>query len=84
MMQTACSVQGMELRRLRYRLQRLGILELEAWLSRLEPALEREDEAVMRATQQLMEMPTPQLLSMMHAEIPLPEVLRPWLGEKSA
>lgn len=74
----------MELRRLRYRLRRLGMLELETWLSRLEPALASEDEAVMQATRQLLEMQTPKLLAMMHAQLPLPDILRPWLGEKPA
>jgi antitoxin CptB len=82
MMQTVCSEKGMELRRLRYRLQRLGMLELEAWLARLEPALCKGDEPVIHAAQQLLDMQTPQLLAMMHAETPLPEVLQPWLGIK--
>jgi len=69
----------MELRRLRYRLKRLGMLELEEWLARLEPALSRGDGPVIQAAQQLMDMETPQLVAMMHAETPLPEVLRPWL-----
>ncbi len=73
----------LELRRLRYRLCRLGMLELEEWLARLEPALGRGDVPVMIAAQQLMEMQTPQLLAMMHAETPLPEALRPWLEEKA-
>jgi succinate dehydrogenase flavin-adding protein (antitoxin of CptAB toxin-antitoxin module) len=73
----------MELRRLRYRLKRLGMLELEEWLARLGPALSSGDGLVFRAVQQLMDMETPQLVAMMHAEMPLPEVLRPWLEEKA-
>lgn len=73
------SAQNPELRRLRYRLQRLGSLELEAWLSRLLPALDTGDVAVIEAAARLLEAPTPQLLAMMHDETPLPEALRPWL-----
>jgi len=76
--------QELELRRLRYRLQRLGMLELEAWLAGLEPALGEGGEPVMRAAMRLMEMPTPQLLAMMHADLPIPDVLRPWLEVRAA
>lgn len=82
MTQTGHFGRDMELRRLRYRLRRLGMLELETWLSRLEPALERGDEAVVCAAQQLMEMQTHELLAVMHAESPLPDILRSWLGER--
>jgi len=75
--------QELELRRLRYRLQRLGMLELEAWLGRLKPALEAGDGQVAQAAQQLMAMETPHLLAMMHAEVPLPAALRPWLEVKA-
>jgi len=71
--------QTLDLRRLRYRLKRLGMLELEDWLGRLEPAISRGDQAVIEAAQLIMQMQTPQLLAMMHDELPLPDVLRPWL-----
>lgn len=74
--------QDLQLRSLRYRLQRLGMLELEEWLGRIAPAIARGDQPVIEAAQQLMQMQTPQLLAMMHAELPLPEVLRPWLQVK--
>jgi len=69
----------LDLRRLRYRLQRLGMLELETWLARLEPAFANGDVPVIQAALQLIEMETPQLLAMMRHEKPLPDVLRPWL-----
>jgi len=68
-----------DIRRLRYRLKRLGMLELETWLARLEPALATGDVPTIQAALQLIKMETPQLLAMMRHEKPLPDVLRPWL-----
>jgi len=75
--------QALDLRRLRYRLKRLGMLELEAWLARLEPALADGKQPVIQAALLLMDMETPQLLAMMHGEVPLPEALRSWLEVKA-
>ncbi len=75
---------NLEMRRLRYRLLRLGSLELEVWLSRLLPALDEGDEILIEQARRLLEMPTPQLMAMMHAELPLPEALRPWLADGPA
>jgi len=75
--------EALELRRLRYRLKRLGMLELEAWLARIEPALNGGETEVIAAAGTLMEMETVTLLAMMHAELPLPEALLPWLGDES-
>jgi len=75
--------QALDLRRLRYRLKRLGMLELEAWLARLEPALADGEQPVIQAALLLMDMETPQLLAMMHGESPLPEALRSWLEVKA-
>jgi len=75
--------QALDLRRLRYRLKRLGMLELEAWLARLEPALTDGKQPVIQAALLLMDMETPQLLAMMHGESPLPEALRLWLEVKA-
>jgi len=72
----------LDLRRLRYRLQRLGMLELETWLARLEPALATGDAPVIKAALQLIKMETPPLLAMMRHEKPLPDALRPWLETK--
>ncbi|OIQ01804.1 MAG: hypothetical protein AUK36_08750 [Zetaproteobacteria bacterium CG2_30_59_37] len=83
MSMTESPEQALQLRRLRYRLQRLGMLELEEWLGRLEPAISRGDPPVIEAAQQLMQMQTPQLLAMMHDELQLPDVLRPWLQVKA-
>lgn len=82
MMHAADPSRELELRRLRYRLQRLGMLELEGWLGRLQPALDAGDEAVIRAAAVLMEMSTEELQCMMQAQRSLPEVLRPWLEVK--
>jgi len=75
--------QALDLRRLRYRLKRLGMLELEAWLARLEPALADGEQPVIQAAVLLMDMETPQLLAMMHGETPLPEALCSWLEVKA-
>lgn len=75
-----CPEQALELRRLRYRLHRLGMLELEEWLGRIEPALAGGDAAAIRAALQLMDMETPMLVAMMHGEEELPEALRACLG----
>lgn len=75
--------EALELRRLRYRLKRLGMLELEAWLARIEPALGGGEAKVIEAVAALMEMETVTLLAMMHAELPVPEALLPWLGDES-
>ena len=68
-----------EAARLRYRIRRLGMLELEAWLARLEPALEAGDTAVIQAALQFLELGAPELVRAMHGDAPLPAALRPWL-----
>jgi len=67
------------IRRLRYRLKRQGMLELDAWLSRLAPALEKHDETLNAAMIKLMNCEPVELLAMMQGSQPVPEVLRPWL-----
>ncbi len=70
-----------ELRRLRYRLCRQGMLELDAWLGRLEPALARMTGPERRALARMLEdAPPPELLAMMHGERPLPPELARWLA----
>jgi len=69
----------LEVRRLRYRLQRQGMLELDAWLSHLEGALALSDEAVMMAISRLLACEPPDLQAMMHGDKPLPQLLEPWL-----
>ncbi|MDT8376085.1 MAG: succinate dehydrogenase assembly factor 2 [Mariprofundaceae bacterium] len=68
-----------DIRRLRYRLNRQGMLELDAWLAPLEKALIRGDGATVAQVEAIVAADTPELLAMMHGEIPLPDLLRPWL-----
>ncbi len=68
-----------EMRKLRYRIRRQGMLELDAWLSRLEPALENAKLDLCSALVRLLECEPPELLAMMRGDRPVPEPLRPWL-----
>lgn len=68
-----------EIRRLRYRLTRQGMLELDEWMAPLEKALEEGDSETVALVEAMIATDTPELLAMMHGEIPLPEGLRPWL-----
>ncbi len=68
-----------EIRKLRYRLNRQGMLELDAWLKPLETALEQGDSATVARIEEIVATDTPELLAMMHGEIEIPEELRPWL-----
>ena len=68
-----------EIRKLRYRLNRQGMLELDAWLAPLETVLEQGDGETVALVEVIVATDTPELLAMMHGEIPLPELLRPWL-----
>ena len=68
-----------EIRKLRYRLNRQGMLELDAWLLPLEKALTEGDGETVALVEAIVATDTPELLAMMHGEIPLPELLRPWL-----
>jgi succinate dehydrogenase flavin-adding protein (antitoxin of CptAB toxin-antitoxin module) len=68
-----------EIRRLRYRLNRQGMLELDEWMAPLEKALEEGDSETVAQVEAMIATDTPELLAMMHGEIPLPEGLRPWL-----
>ncbi|PIW51374.1 MAG: succinate dehydrogenase assembly factor 2 [Zetaproteobacteria bacterium CG12_big_fil_rev_8_21_14_0_65_54_13] len=66
------------IRRLRYRLNRQGMLELDAWLAGLLDA-DMDRAGVVDAIESLLACEPPDLQAMMHGESPLPEVLRPWL-----
>lgn len=68
-----------EIRKLRYRLNRQGMLELDAWLAPLEKALTQGDGETVALVEAMIATDTPELLAMMHGEIPLPGALRPWL-----
>jgi len=68
-------------RKLRYRLKRQGMLELDTWLSRLEPALEIHDQELSTELMQFMRYEPVELLAMMQGNRPVPELLRSWLGK---
>jgi len=66
------------IRRLCYRLNRQGMLELDVWLSHLQKADLRAP-GVMAAIDALLESEAPELQAMMHGEKAVPECLKPWL-----
>jgi len=68
-----------DVRRLRYRLKRQGMLELDTWLSRLDTAILLKDKDVVMAVNQLLTCEPPELQAMMHGDEPLPKILQPWL-----
>jgi len=68
------------LRRLQYRLQRQGMLELDVWLSPLSLALHQRDERVVQAVERLMMCEVPELLAMQAGKEAVPEELKPWLN----
>lgn len=55
------------------------MLELDAWLAPLAKA-DLADPAMVRAVEQLLRRPVPELLAMMRGDAEVPEVLRPWLA----
>jgi len=65
-------------RRLRYRLNRQGMLELDAWLAPLLQA-DFSDGAVLAAAESLLDCEPPELQRLMQGEIMMPEALKPWL-----
>ena len=67
------------LRRLRYRLKRQGMAELDTWLSGLEGPLRQGGDELARAVEDLLVLEPPELLAMMRGERPLAQILRPWL-----
>lgn len=71
-----------DVRRLRYRMRRQGMLELDEWLTPLEKALESSlqegDGEIISQIEAMVAADTPELLAMMHGDIPLPEGVRPW------
>ena len=66
------------IRRLRYRLNRQGMLELDAWLNPLLQA-DFKVEGVVGAMNELLQCEPPELQAMMHGEKAVPECLKRWL-----
>jgi len=66
------------IRRLCYRLNRQGMLELDAWLSRLQKA-DLNAPGVMMAIETLLQSEAPELQQMMHGEKDIPACLKAWL-----
>ena len=67
-------------RRLSYRLQRQGMLELDAWILPLQRALAGNDPHIIAAVARLMDYEAPELLGMQAGTHPIPEELKPWLN----
>ena len=66
------------LRRMRYRLNRQGMLELDAWLARL-IHIDANAPGVMAAIETLLASEPPELQAMMKGDVELPEALKAWL-----
>jgi succinate dehydrogenase flavin-adding protein (antitoxin of CptAB toxin-antitoxin module) len=68
----------LQMRRMRYRLNRQGMLELDAWLAPLLRAdFTNPDTAA--SIQSLLTCEAPDLQRMMHGDLPLPNGLEGWL-----
>jgi len=78
-MNPATCSQTDDIRMIRYRIGRLGMLELETWLAELLPALHAGNSELIAATCLLLERDTPELVAMMQGELALPEIFFPWL-----
>ena len=68
-----------KIRMLRYRLNRQGMLELDAWLAPLAKA-ELDDPGLLAALEQLLEREPPELEAMMRGKSEIPAPLRPFLS----
>jgi len=69
----------LHIRRMRYRLNRQGMLELDTWLA---PLLQADftDSEVVDALEILLQCEAPELQAMMQGETALPKVLERWLS----
>jgi len=69
----------LQMRKMRYRLNRQGMLELDAWLA---PILNADfnDSEIVEAVQVLLDCEAPELQRMMHGELAVPDTLKQWLG----
>nr|WP_194335050.1 succinate dehydrogenase assembly factor 2 [Mariprofundus sp. KV] len=63
---------------MRYRLNRQGMLELDAWLTPLQHA-DMQDASVASAIELLLQCEAPELQMMMTGETEIPKVLEKWL-----
>jgi len=68
----------LDIRRMRYRLNRQGMLELDAWLTPLQHA-DMQNTAVASAIELLLQCEAPELQMMMTGEAEIPKVLERWL-----
>ncbi len=68
-----------DIRALRYRLKRQGMLELDVWLSKLDIVLESEGVEEIEAIKILIREEAPVLQAMMRGEKEVPECLEVWL-----
>ncbi len=68
-----------KIRRLSYRLQRQGMLELDAWLSPLILALKSGTPDILDAIETLLQKEVPELQAMQTGKKAVPEELKPWL-----
>lgn len=66
-------------RKLQYRLNRQGMLELDVWLTPLLTALKNDDKRVLKAALLLLNDEPPVLMDMLSGKIDIPEELQPWL-----
>jgi len=68
------------IRRLRYRLGRIGLLEVELWLLPLLAAVETDRAELLDVCEQLLVEEGETLLAMQRGEIDLPSLLQPYLA----
>ncbi len=75
---SGCVAQA-ELRCLQYRLRRMGMLELELWLQRLDAVLQAQPE-LLPEVRVLLNRDIPELEAMMRGRKTCPVALRAWLA----
>lgn len=83
MSQTEKKLDETDMRRLRFRLKRQGMAELDTWLAPLEIPLKKGDRCVAAALAGMLDQQPPELVAMMRGELLIPGVLQPWLNVKS-
>ena len=69
------------IRQLEFRLQRLGVLELEAWLAPLLPELRTGNASLIESVEMLLNYEAPVLIAVQQGDMPLPKALEPWLAK---